>query len=87
VKHNDRRVVRVCAAAVASRFEVSCSQRKFLVVCDVVKATRKVDLTRQSVLFVVLSICGAPLYTFVLFLPSSDTYGVALAVDGHHAME
>jgi hypothetical protein len=49
----------------------------------VVKPSLKADLMRQSVLFVVLSICGAPFNTFVLFLPSSwTTHSIALAVKG-----
>ena len=54
---------------------------------DVVILSRKVDLTRLPMLFVVLSICGAPLYTFVLFLPSFHcTQYIALTVERQHAL-
>jgi hypothetical protein len=88
VKRNDRRIVRVCAAAVASRFTVSCSRENVLALCEMYQCqVKSLDLTRQSVLFVVLSICGAPFYTFVLFLPSSwTTHSIALSVEGQHLL-
>jgi len=71
--------------ALASRFEISCSREN--IVDDVPISSRKVDLTRLPMLFVVLSICGAPFYTFVLFLPSFRyTYSIALAVKGQQLL-